>query len=85
MSYLSQEEARQFIAGVREKNGGLTPEDRDYLAANRPSVLRALQNSRRQVANSLKTCIYPPGVRFILIFKASLTTFTQKKPTSYMN
>lgn len=56
MPTLSQEEAREFIAEVREENGGITAEDRDSLAANRPgrSALRALQKTRRQLANSIK-------------------------------
>ncbi|KAL8930621.1 MAG: hypothetical protein Q9208_000492 [Pyrenodesmia sp. 3 TL-2023] len=54
MPELSQKEARQFIADVREDNGGITAEDRDYLEANRPSVLRALQKTRRQLADSIK-------------------------------
>lgn len=54
MPILSQAEAREFIADVREKNGGITAEDRDFLVANRPSALRALQNIRRQLADSIK-------------------------------
>lgn len=50
----SQEDARAFIAEVREDNGGITAEDRDFLLANRPSALRALQKTRRQLADSIK-------------------------------
>ncbi len=55
MANTSQEEARKFIAEVREDNGGITVEDRDFLVANRPSVLRSLQNTRRKLAESIKT------------------------------
>ena len=54
MSTPSQIEAREFIAEVREDNGGITEEDRDFLVANRPSALRALQKIRRQLADSIK-------------------------------
>ena len=54
MSTPSKEEALEFIAEVREDNGGITAEDRDFLAANRPSALRALQKIRRQLADSIK-------------------------------
>ena len=54
MSTPSQEEAREFIAEVREDNGGITEEDRDFLDANRPSALRALKKIRRQLADSIK-------------------------------
>lgn len=54
MPTLSQEEAREFIAEVREDNGGITAEDRDFLVANLPSALRALQKTRRQLADSIK-------------------------------
>ena len=54
MSTPSQQEAREFIAEVREDNGGITVEDRDFLLANRPSALRALQKIRRQLADSIK-------------------------------
>ena len=54
MSSPSLEEARAFIADVREDNGGITAEDREFLAANRPSALRALQKTRRQLADSIK-------------------------------
>ena len=57
MPNVSQEEedkARNFIAEVREDNGGITTEDRDFLLANRPSALRALQKTRRKLANSIK-------------------------------
>ena len=50
----SEDEAREFIAEVREDNGGITPEDRVFLIANRPSALRALQKTRRQLADSIK-------------------------------
>ena len=58
----SREEACKFIAEVRESNGGITDEDRDFLRAHqRESVLRALQKTRRQLADSLKMyCTYPP-------------------------
>ncbi len=54
MPILSQAEAREFIAEVRENNGGITAEDRDFLVANMPSALRALQKTRRQLADSIK-------------------------------
>ena len=54
MSTPSQIEAREFIAEVREDNGGITEEDRDFLLTNRPSTLRALQKIRRQLADSIK-------------------------------
>ena len=54
MSSLSQAEANEIIADVREQNGGITVEDREFLAANRPRALRALQNTRRQLADSIK-------------------------------
>ncbi|KAL8701070.1 MAG: hypothetical protein Q9201_005112 [Fulgogasparrea decipioides] len=58
----SQEKARKFIAELREGNGGITAEDRDFLLANRPSALRALQMTRRQLADSIKMyCICPPS------------------------
>ena len=50
----SLEEARKFIAEVREDNGGITTEDRDFLVTHRPSALRALQKIRRQLADSIK-------------------------------
>ena len=54
MSTPSQQEAREFIGEVREDNGGITVEDRDFLVAHRPSALRALQKIRRQLADSIK-------------------------------
>ena len=54
MPNLSKDEARVVIAEVREDNGGMTAEDRDFLLANRPSALRVLQKTRRQLANSIK-------------------------------
>ena len=54
MSELSREEARKFIAEVREDNGGISAEDRAFLEKNLPSALRALQNTRRHLAGSIK-------------------------------
>ena len=54
MSDLSPEEARQYIEERREKNGGIGSEDKEYLENHRPAVLRALKNTRRQLANSIK-------------------------------
>ena len=60
MNNPSEEKAREFIAEVREDNGGITAEDRDFLVANRPSALRALQKTRRQLADSIKMyCTLP--------------------------
>ena len=54
MPNLSQEEARKFIAGVSEYNGGIADEDRKRLADQFPSAYRALQMTRRQLASSIK-------------------------------
>ena len=54
MPKFSQEEAREFIAEVREDNGGITAADRLFLEQHRPSALRALQKTRRQLADSIK-------------------------------
>lgn len=60
MKNLPHEEARRFIADVREDNGGITAEDRGFLVANRPSALRALQKTPRQLADSIKMyCTFP--------------------------
>ena len=56
MPNLSKEEAREFIAEIREENGGVTAEDRDFIAAERPKFLRAFRNRGRQIANSMKMC-----------------------------
>ncbi|KAL8736556.1 MAG: hypothetical protein Q9181_002384 [Wetmoreana brouardii] len=68
MPEYSQEAARKFIAEVREDNGGITAEDRDFLLANRPSALRALQKTRRQLADSIKIVVdnlYSKETRFL--------------------
>ena len=54
MPNLSPDEARGFIAEVRKENGGITPENRDFLKKRMPEVLEALQNTRRQLADSIK-------------------------------
>ena len=54
MPNLSQKEACEFIAKVREDNGGISQEDREFLEANVPAALRALQSTRKQLAQSIK-------------------------------
>ncbi|KAL8763199.1 MAG: hypothetical protein Q9184_000916 [Pyrenodesmia sp. 2 TL-2023] len=68
MPKLSQKEARQVITDVREGNGGITAKDRDKLKAQMPSVLRASQNTRRQLADSIKIVVdnlYSKETRFL--------------------
>ncbi|KAL8716310.1 MAG: hypothetical protein Q9220_000215 [cf. Caloplaca sp. 1 TL-2023] len=68
MSELTKDEARKFIAEVREANGGLSVEERDFLAEKMPSVLRALRNTRRQLADSIKIVVdnlYSKETRFL--------------------
>lgn len=54
MATSSLEAARDFIGQLRKKNGGITEETRKFLEENAKDALEALQNSRRQLADSLK-------------------------------
>ena len=54
MSQLSQEQAREVIASIREKNGGISAKDRQTLVGQMPHVLKALTEVRKQLANSTK-------------------------------
>ncbi|KAL8916091.1 MAG: hypothetical protein Q9172_006457 [Xanthocarpia lactea] len=63
----SREEACKFIADVRESNGGITDEDREFLRAHqRESLLRPLQKTQNWAdRGSLVNDLYSKETRFL--------------------
>lgn len=54
MSDVSKEEARIFIDKLREDNGGITREDRDFLKQTKPHILKTIDNIRRKLGASTR-------------------------------
>jgi hypothetical protein len=65
MTEITPDQARQLVNRLREKNGGITPEDRERTPE---SVLRALEEVREQLGRSMRTIsrdLYNSDSRFI--------------------
>jgi hypothetical protein len=58
MTPSSRAEAKAFIDELRKKNGGLTQEQRERLGREFPDALNVIDNLRRQLGASTKTCVY---------------------------
>lgn len=46
------EKAQQFIDELRNENGGITKDDREFLERKRPGVLKSFDNIRRKLGAS---------------------------------
>ena len=55
MADLSLEDAREFIASVREDNGGISLEDREKVEKSAPRVLISLGKTRKRLAAAIQT------------------------------
>ena len=53
----NRQEAQTFIDKLRQDNGGLTPEDREFLERERPGVLHTLNNVRRKLGVATRTYV----------------------------
>lgn len=65
MTRITPDQARQLVNGLREKNGGITPADRERTPE---SVLRALEEVRDQLGRSIRTIardLYTSDSRFV--------------------
>jgi len=52
MTGLTRQQAREIVDDIREKNGGISPADREKTP---PPVLRALENVRRKLGAATTT------------------------------
>ncbi|TGO71885.1 hypothetical protein BELL_0517g00020 [Botrytis elliptica] len=62
------EKARQFIDDLRNENGGITKDDREFLERKRPGVLKSFDNIRRKLGAStqiLAEQLYQKSTRFV--------------------
>jgi len=50
----ARKDARDFIDELRMTNGGITPEDIEYLKENRPRVLQSIYSMQQQLGASTK-------------------------------
>jgi hypothetical protein len=50
-----REQATKIIEDIREDNGGISKEDRGFLEAEKPHILKALSSTRRKLSLATKT------------------------------
>ncbi|KAF2810106.1 uncharacterized protein BDZ99DRAFT_442610 [Mytilinidion resinicola] len=68
MTTVSRAEACVFIDKLREDNGGITREDREFLERNKPQILATIDNIRRKLGASTKALaanLYAKDTRFV--------------------
>jgi len=64
MAFLSRDQARRFIDGLRKKNGGMTAKQREFLQREDPDILEMFENIRRKLGAATKTYEFPISVNF---------------------